>query len=655
MGINSPENNQAQTSMGQALGRAQEQAAGSNAGTTQQQTFNQPRGQAGQARPRLADFGRVSRAAFSRNPQSDVITKLSNALTEIYKNGAQIDKSFDVTLIPIDYNNTRTLVKSCIVVAVRDLQNPDNGVAYHTLVLEGSSEPIQNDFQMIGNTNIEITKVTGDVWTPVFQGEVQEWVQRAFPGKNLLPVDAEVVYSNFDVENHNRVHQLAMNALAACATELDIRAGGVDIDLGAVDQDNTLTVQMSFNNAQTEDVAGMPLRSDIVIDFRAGGQPIPNQPGSNTRVSTLSRISGFMDLVWMPAQPQQQAFNPWVAQQQVAPSPDEFKRYIPRFVMTDLESQTLLTTRAELLALVTAFTLRENNAWVESFRPSPVQVEGVDWKDIGAVGIEANFDRNPNGFGSRIDTKSDQFQRGQNSAADYLMRLVASVFQPKLMLSLDIPECGPQTWFTSVFAAAGETQNANSAHATEFIIKEADKLTHGRFLKHFPANARVTVDENNRIFKGYWIDRNGHMRSLDEIDYLAVLNMVGDRDPELAREWSDSFALTGVPLEIRLDKRRKIINGILGQNNVHIKGFARRVTFEPAFVDALVAACKEVGLTMRTIAPYAELNTYERGVNPYAAQAALDASGYTSGLFNRGFAGSNQGQFGNRAGFSRWG
>lgn len=655
MGINSPENNQKhETSMGQAIGRAQAEARQEGT-TTQQQAFAGSAAPQQRQRPRLADYGRVSRAAFSRNPQSDVITKLSNALQEVYKNGAQIDKSFEVTLIPIDYNNTRTLVKSCIVVAVRDLQNPDNGVAYHTLVLEGSSESIQNEFQMIGNQNIEITKVTGDVWTPVFQAEVQEWVARQFPGKNLLPVDAEVVYNTLDPENHNRVHQLAMNALAACATELDIRAGGVDIDLGAVDQDNTLTVQMSFNNAQTEDAAGMPVRSDIVVDFRAGGQPIPNQPGSTTRVSTLSRISGFMDLVWVPAVQQQQAFNPWVAAQQVAPTADEFKRYIPRFVMTDLESQTLLTTRAELLALVTAFTLRENNAWVESFRPSPVQTEGVDWKDIGAVGIEANFDRNPNGFGSRIDTKSDQFQRGQNQQGDYLMRLVASVFQPKLMISLDIPECGPQTWFTSVFAAAGEVNNPNSSGATEYIIKEADKLTHGRFLKHFPANARVTVDENNRIFKGYWVDRNGHMRSLDEIDYLAVLNMVGDRDPELAREWSDSFALTGVPLEIRLDKRRKIINGILGQNNVHIKGFARRVTFEPAFVDALVAACKEVGLSMRTIAPYADLNTYERGVNPYAAQTALDASGYTSGLFNRGYAGQQQGQFGNRAGFSRWG
>jgi hypothetical protein len=652
MAINTPKNEQKQqdsTTMGQAFAGAQ-QASQEQPSGQQQQAYGQQQSR-GQARPRLADFGRIGRSAMSRSPASDVITKLNSGLVEVYKG---VDKSYEVTLIPIDLNNTRSLEKSAIVVAVRDLINPDVGVAYHTLVLEASSEPVQSRFEMIGNQNTEILRVTGDVYNATFQQEVSEWVARQFPGKNLIPVDAEVVPEEFDVENGKRLHGAAANAITACTTELEMRSGGTDIDLGNVEQDNTLTVQMNFAAAQTEDVMGLPVRSDIMIDFRAGGQPIPGQPGVTSRVSTLSRISGFMDLVWVPAVTQQQAFNPWVAQQQAVVSPDEFKRYIPRFVMTDLESMNLLTIRAQLLALVPAFTLRENNSWVESFRPSTVSTDGVDWKDIGAVGIEANFERNASGFGSRIDTKSDAFQRGQNQQGDYLIRLVASVFQPKLLLSLDVPEVGPSTWSNSVFAAAGEVNNPNSINATEYILKEADKLTHGRFLKYFPQGARVTVDENNRIHTGYYVDRHGQKRDLREVDYLAVLNMVGDRDPELAREWSDSFALTGVPLEVRLAKRKSIITGILGANNVHFKGFARRVTFEPQFVDALIAACKEVGLSVRTIAPFSDLTTYERAINPYATSAAMDASGYSSGIFNRGYPGQQQATFGARSGFSRW-
>jgi hypothetical protein len=308
-----------------------------------------------------------------------------------------------------------------------------------------------------------------------------------------------------------------------------------------------------------------------------------------------------------------------------------------------------------LLTIVTALTLRENNAWVEAFRPSSIAPEGPDWKDIGAVGIEANFERNPSGFGVRIDTKSDSFQRGQNMQGDYLVRLVASTFQPKLLISLDVPEVGSQTWYNSIFAVAGELNNTHSVTATEVILKEANELTHGRFSKYFPAGGRVTVDENNRIHTGFYVARNGEIKDLRDIDYLAVLNIVGDRDPELAREWSDSFALTNVPLEVRLAKRKTIITGILGQNHVHFKGFARRVTFEQDFVNALVLACKEVGLAVRTIAPYSDLQTYERAVNPYAMGAALDASGYSSGIFNRGYPGQQPGFTGARTGFSRWG
>jgi hypothetical protein len=59
---------------------------------------------------------------------------------------------------------------------------------------------------------------------------------------------------------------------------------------------------------------------------------------------------------------------------------------------------------------------------------------------------------------------------------------------------------------------------------------------------------------------------------------------------------------------------------------------------------------------VRTISPYSDLQGFERAVNPYVMNAALDTMGYQSGLFNRGYQGQQQGGFaGNRAGFSRWG
>jgi hypothetical protein len=638
----------AETSMGAAFSRQMEQSAQA------QQQAAPSAAQRPTQRTRLSDLGSLSRAAMGRNPQSEVITKLEKALTEVF---AGVDKSYEVTLIPIDYNNTQSLVKSVIVVAMRDLMNKETGVACHTLILEGSSEPLQVAYQMINNTNTEILRVTGDVNNKTLSDEVLAAVSRTFPGMPIWPVDACVVPRDFNVDDVTLVHELAANAATACQTELEVRQPGgfQDLDLGTVEQENSLTVQPTFGNGQSRDMVGAPIRSDIVIDFRAGGQEIPGQQGVTQRVSQISRISGYMDLVWAPTEQQTQRFDPWVQQTAQPSSPDEFKRYRPRFVMTDLESVKLLTIPAQLLALVTAFTLADNHAWVEAFRPAPMSNSAeIDWKDIGAIGIEANFEKNPNGFGSRVDTKSDAFQRGQGQTSDHLLRLVGSVITPKLILSLDVPECGPQTWFNGIFAAAAELSGNNWQKANEIIIRAANVLTHGNFSRYFQAGGRVASDEFNRIHLGWYVDRHGVKRDLREIDYLAVLNMVGDRDPEVAREWSDTFARTNLDLQVRLAKRKHIIEGILGKNNVEFTGFARRVTFEPAFIVALLNACKDTGLSVRTIAPMTDLNQYERAVNPYAVSAGLDTGSMNGSVFNRGFAHPQQQQYGARAGFSRW-
>ncbi|SAK59635.1 hypothetical protein AWB81_01872 [Caballeronia arationis] len=652
MAVNHTGNKQgaaAETSMAAAFSRQQDQPA--------QQPQQQAAASAAQRpiqRTRLSDIGSLSRAAMGRNPQSEVITKLSKALEVAF---AGIDKSYEVTLIPIDYNNTKSLVKSVIVVAMRDLVNKETGVACHTLILEGSSEPLQVGYQMINNQNVEILRVSGDYNNKTLSDEVLSAVARTFAGMPIWPVDACVVPRDFNVEDPTLVHELAANAATACQTELEVRQPGgfQDVDLGTVEHENSLTVQPTFGNGQSRDMVGAPVRSDIVIDFRAGGQEIPGQQGETQRVKQISRISGYMDLLWAPTEQQTQRFDPWVQQTAQASSPDEFKRYRPRFVMTDLESVQLLTIPAQLLALVTAFTLAENNAWVEAFRPAPMNNSAeVDWKDIGAIGIEANFEKNQNGFGSRVDTKSDAFQRVQGQAGDHLLRLVGSVITPKLLLSLDVPECGPQTWFNGIFAAAAELNGNNWQKANEIIIRAANVLTHGNFSRYFQAGARVASDEFNRIHLGWYVDRHGVKRDLRDVDYLAVLNMVGDRDPEVAREWSDSFARTNLDLQVRLAKRKQIIEGVLGKNNVEFTGFARRVTFEPAFIVALLNACKDTGLSVRTIAPMTDLNQYERAVNPYAMSAGLDTSSLNGSVFNRGFGHQQQQQHGARAGFSRW-
>lgn len=373
-----------------------------------------------------------------------------------------------------------------------------------------------------------------------------------------------------------------------------------------------------------------------MIDFSAApvNQTV-NQQQSVERVSQIASVRGFLDLVWDPIQPTQNIYQVYNAQQQ-----QSNQRYAVRFVMTSMESTKLLTIPAQLLALMPALSLRENNTWFQAFRPTSIAGNEFDMHDIGAIGIECNFENNPSGYGIRIDTKKDSFK------PEHLGQLITMAVRPGLMLSLDVSECGPDTPHNGVFAAAAE----NNARANEAIINAANHLTNGAFSKYFPANGRVAVDEYNRIHLGHYEDRQGIKRDLRNADYLAILNMIGEKDPVVARDWSDTFARTNFPLNQRLAARKRILMGLF--NNVVITGFARRVTFEPAFIEALVKGCQEAGLVVRAVSPYADSGNYERAISPFASQSLM--SNESTGLFNRGaFGQPPQGMGANRS-FGHW-
>jgi hypothetical protein len=569
------------------------------------------------------NMGSMSRLAMGRTPASEVLSKMNKALGDVLKEN--IDQSFETTLIPIDMNNTMSLGVSALVLVIRDKMKLDLGAAYHTLILEGSAEAPAPRFENIGGQNVEIVRVTGDADDQIMFKEVQETVAKQFPQSRLMEAGSCVVPRDFNLADANMVHRLAANAAFAASSELETSNPAFqDLNLANAEKDASLVVRTTFNNPQTVDPVGLPIRSDVVIDFQAA--PISqqsNQQQAVERVSQVAQVTGFVDLVWDPAVPQP---NPYMMA-----APQSYQRYLARFVMTSLESTSLLTIPAQLLALMPALSLRENNLWVQAFR-SPQFGSDVDLHDIGAVGIEANFVNDPSGYGPRIDTKADSFK------PEHLHKLVASTVRPGLILSLDVPECGPQTWYNRVFAAAaGGNANANAA-----IINAANVLTNGAFGKYFPSNGKVAVDENNRIHMGYYTDRNGIRKDIRDIDYLAVLNLVGEKDPAVAREWSDTFQRVNYPLAQRLAARKRILTGLVSE--VQITGFACRVTFEVEFVDALARACVDAGLVIRAVTPFGDLTGYERATAQFAGQTLM--SGEATGIFNRGNFGQAASGFG---------
>lgn len=614
--------------------------AQSNAHRKQGQQTNQ---QANQQQPSgynswRNDMGRVlgGGLSMSRNIASQTLTQLQKALADKYK---AMETDYDVRCLPIDMNDVNTIGLSALVVTVLNRSKPELGVAFHTLILEGSAEPLSPLIDKAGpnNQTVEILRVAGDCATDKMHEAVLDVVRASYPTQLLIDADSCVVPRKVSATDENRVYQLAAHAFIANNTRLESsRQGFRDLRIPDVQPDPSLVARVTFGNPQTEDAAGNPIRGDIVIDFCAGGQ---TQNGQQLeRPVQLSRVTGYMDLIYDPLDEPTPAAA-WVNGAQV-PQPKLRKLYMPHFIATTMETSKLQTLPAQLLALATIKSLQQNNAWTNAFKPAPF-VGDVDMHDLGAIGIEANPEANPVGYGKRFDTKSDNFR------PETMQLMLDSFFRPGLVISIDVPECGTATWHSNVLAAAG----AGMRNANLEIIKAANILTGDHFSNFYKGNGIVCKDNANRIHRGTYTDKSGVAKDVRDIDYLAILNLMGpDKSPGTLEKWSNSYVGQGQDTLIKLDDRYRILTNV----NPEITAMDRRITMEADFMQALVEGCAAAGLTLRTQLPYNDLNSSQRAYGNFMNSAVMAPGG--SSMFNNQIRQTNDvGGLNSRAGFSRWG
>lgn len=564
-------------------------------------------------------------APIPRAIGSESITKLHKALVEVYSNA---NSDMDIRVISIDRVNEPDLAFSCIVVCMQLKSAAANGVACHILLMEASNDKLSPVFINENNQQIEITKVTGDALDQVLVEKTQRHIQSVFPQQPIFIVDGCVVPRNFNYEDKERVYMLALNAGMSCGTELNMKTPAfMDYNLASEGPDNNLEIAIAFNRQQIEDPVGEPMRSDILMNFvskRQNQQQNRNASlNSGAREIRISEISGFIDLLWAPVM-QGPIYNPWVQQ-----LPQQTQKYASRLVITNLASNFAYTPASVLLSLVTAMSLRDDNNWIQSFKPVPTTDRDVDLRDIGALNIEANLLNEQGGFGQRIDTKAESFR------LEDLGQLVASLIQPGLIISMDVPECGPQTWYLSIFAAAANKSDS----AMRAIWTAAQTLTNGNFGKYFTPGSPMFDDTNNRVHLGYWVDRNGQRRDIRDIDYLAVANLVGDRNPQMIREWSDTWMTSRGPSHLRLAARKRMISALTNES-AEFTGFAQRVTFTNIFLDALVRGCIDAGLTPRVSTPLSTSDmTNVRGVASFINSSLIQPG---QSFFNNAVGYGNQ-------------
>lgn len=569
----------------------------------------------------------------------EVVTKMTEALRKTFEG---LNSDFEVTILPVDRTVETQLDYSAVVICLRSKRMPEVGTAFYTFVLEGSNDPVTPYVTNVNGEQVSVTRVTSDAINAVLLNIVAKKVQSAFPGSKYLNADANVIPREFNVEDEQAVRIEAANAARACSTMLNQSVPGfTDMNLAQNARDTTLVVSPKFSHQQTTDDNGAPVRSDVIIDFMSQSAAQQNNPqymlnnGNMTKI--IARQSGYIDELWCP---RADTSNPYM---QMATNAGQVptQKFAGRYVITNINNEVLNTLTGVLFALLPANVLAENNNWYRTYASTPnTSMSSMNTHDVGVLNIEANLHKEPNMFGSYIDLNKDNVTPGDLGA--YLN----AVFNPGLLIGMDCPFGGPQSWYTSVFADAC----AGNSRASAAIIAAAMTLTNGNFKKYFQDGTNVFANAGELIHTGYFIGKDDLKHDIRDIDYLLIGKVAGKENPMILREWTDTFNNTAIRIEKRLQTRENIMRQVAG--NMQIKGKALRVTFNGAFLIALSMGCKDAGLTVSTNLSWNGDMMNQRGVAAYAQTAALGTG--VSGIFTGFNSNQNAGGGNIFTGSTRW-
>ena len=589
------------------------------------------RPQASQSKPQKAGLMSVNsllRRPLGRNTAGEATQALVKALSahfdESFAAGAR--ESFDILVLD---NNSAAVALSAILVCYKVSHAGRNYVAVYTMAVEASGGRLAPKMINLSGQNVEIDSVAGDAVDKVLWNKIVELVVSHYgQGIEILNAGQMVLPSELRADDAAHIHRVAYNSVAALATvvEEDVTGAQAVISVSMIDNGSSLSATLDYNPAPLTNAVGLPVRNDVSVLLR-GQSASAGANSPHEQVRDLTRVDAFIDLVY--AEPAPPAFGQAPVTQ----------RYYPRVVITNLDSQIdAITAETQLLALATAPLLSKQQAWGGAFKPR--YTSGMDLRDIGAVGYEVQLD--PTQKPDKFDTKADAFGNAN------LFQLLQTTVYDALIYSMDVEECGELSWLNQMFLGAA------NGHKTAYgaIVKAADNLTDGHFSRVFPQGAQIVVDDQNRIHLGYYVDATGERRDIRDIDYLAMLNLLGDRDMKTVIDWGRTFDDPSIPLEIRLEQRARLLKGLL--SDMRIKGYARRLTFNPGFIEALAAACSNAGLVIRPNNLFVNTTgSINRGNYNAAAFAVSGAN--ASGMFNhstqgfgqyRGIGGPFMGRFG---------
>lgn len=523
---------------------------------------------------------------ISARETTEVVSKFMEAMTEVIK----ASSITGVTLVPID-GTSANLNISAIAVATK----VESELLVYTMFLEATG-PGQGQLadrvvplQRNNYAQVSIPSVTGDLIDNDTLARVAATV-KAYVKHNgeMVSVGTHVIHRELamDVESTFKyaVRQHLRTALNALISERNIITDNETVFCLTQWSNNIFACRSEGATHHSLDNSGLPSRQDLSISLTVidpakghGNQAVANS-------NELGRSAGYPELRFTGLIPGVMVINP--ANGLPMPAKCQFQ---PRFVITDTQLETrTFNYQLQLLTLAMTTLFNRNKAWMAAYRPQFLSGGTASkFRDISALAHEIH---------EPIDLKTTDIQA-----------VLSTYCHDSMQYVIHVPETGETTWFQNLLREVA----ANVGDARAAYIQHADALTNGQFSKLVDPKDPLVVMEQDRVILGYYVDSEGDRRDLREIDYLAILNMVGATDMPLVERFDNTFNPNTGDVEVRLSERVKILQHIFRDNMV-IKGYATPLILTASHLEALWQAIRKCGVDPRTSGDF-EYRTTTRG------------------------------------------
>lgn len=504
-----------------------------------------------------------------------------------------LNDRFGFKLIGLNKNlpENDALIYSAMILAIFDKSKPSL-VAGYSMILAGTGPKMESEKRVIRNMQVVVNHVASDCLDSVLVAAIKEAMSANFPDAEHLIAGNEAIPASI-VPDSDMVEGIIRNAATACATLIQEANNSLPpLNLATQGQNTVTVIDILTGSDPVYDTTGLPQRASVVItqNLQRKSQQARDPDIRNAGQDTIrvSDVVGFINPLYAPLNHQN---NQWGYQQ--APQGNvQHGKLVAEFVVTGVATSRGNSASGIMYALQSIFGVIDDNNWVQPLiQQANRRDQEKSFTDISALNLVCNVGNEPTPFGTPIEPSTYVGDIALTS------KLVMGYFRQGMLLSIDTPESGAQSWYLNLFAAAAQ----GDVGSQQRILGALDELFDGRFTREFlPRNTPIFIAQN-RVPLGSYYSKNVK-QDIRDVDLTAVCN-ASRGNPENINEWHKTFVNGDRDQAVlSMSQREGIIKHIL-REQCEISAYALRSTFNPEFIVAWSNAIKALNLPVTVNTP----------------------------------------------------